>query len=555
MDFIRKIVSEDVKNKIDNERVTTRFPPEPNGYLHIGHAKSIYLNFGIAEEFNGLCNLRYDDTDPEKESIEYVESIQEDVRWLGFDWGDRLYFASDYFDQLYQFALELIKAGKAYVCDLSPDEIKAQRGTLVELGQDSPYRKRSIEENLDLFKRMKNGEFQDGSRVLRAKISMSSPNLLMRDPVMYRIKRVKHYRTGDKWIIFPSYDYTHGQSDAIEGVTHSLCSLEFETHRPLYNWFRDELLSLGALKYRPRQTEFSRLNLTYTVMSKRRLLQLVESESVSGWDDPRMPTLSGLRRRGFPPIAIKNFLDKVGISKRENFIDLSLLESCVREELDLVCNRVMVVLRPLKVVIQNYPEDQVEELEAPNHPKDASRGLRKIPFSKILYIEREDFLKDPPKKFYRLAPGREVRLRYAYYIKCVDVVKNEQTGEIDEVHVTYDPETKGGFAPNGRKVKATLHWVSADQAISAEARLYDRLFLKENPLKENDFLRNLNPKSLEILMCLTEPSLKDAAKGERFQFERLGYFCVDSEDSTPKKLVFNRTITLRDTWAKIKKKN
>ena len=550
-DFIRKIVTEDVKNNKYNRQIMTRFPPEPNGYLHIGHAKSIHLNFGIANEYNGLCNLRYDDTDPEKESMEYVESIQEDVHWLGYDWEDRLYFASDYFEKLYQCAVELIKAGKAFVCDLSPEEIKAQRGTLTEPGKESPYRNRSVEENLELFEGMKNGKYEDGSRVLRAKIDMASPNLLMRDPVMYRIKRVSHYRTGDKWIIFPSYDYTHGQSDAIEGITHSLCSLEFETHRPLYNWFRDQLLSLGALKYRPRQIEFSRLNLTNTVMSKRRLLELVEGGLVSGWDDPRMPTLSGLRRRGFPPTAIKSFLDKVGISKRENYIDLSLLESCVREELDKECKRVMAVLRPLKVVILNYPENQIEELDAPNHPKDPNMGSRKIPFSRILYIEQDDFLEDPPKKFYRLAPGREVRLRYAYYIKCVDVVKDDKSEEIKEVHVTYDPETKGGFAPDGRKVKATLHWVSASHAIKTKAQLYDRLFLKENPLEDSDFTKNINPNSLEITTCFVEQSLAEVKPGMKFQFERLGYFCVDSS-STAERLIFNRTITMRDTWSRLK---
>ncbi|UCE12282.1 MAG: glutamine--tRNA ligase/YqeY domain fusion protein [Candidatus Heimdallarchaeota archaeon] len=552
LDFIRKIITEDVKNNKYNRQIMTRFPPEPNGYLHIGHAKSIYLNFGVAEEFNGICNLRYDDTDPEKESMEYVESIQEDVRWLGFDWEDRLYFASDYFEQLYKFAVELIKAGKAYICDLSVEEIKEQRGTSDKPGIESPFRNRSVEENLDLFERMRKGEFKDGSRVLRAKIDMSSPNMLIRDPIMYRIKRVPHYRTGDEWVIYPSYDYTHGQSDAIEGITHSLCSLEFETHRPLYNWYRDQLLSLNMLKYCPEQIEFSRLNLTYTVMSKRRLLELVKKRIVSGWDDPRMPTLSGLRRRGFPPAAIRSFLDKVGISKRENYIDLSLLESCVREELDKKCNRVMAVLRPLKVIIQNYPEGKIEELEAPNHPKDSSMGSRKIPFSRTLYIEQDDFLEDPPRKFYRLSPGREVRLRYAYYIKCVGLVKDE-TGEIKEVHVTYDPETKGGFAPDGRKVKATLHWVAADQAVRAEARLYDRLFLKENPLEDADFLKTINPQSLDVVTCLGEPSLAGASPGSRYQFERLGYFCVDSVDSSPENLVFNRTITLRDTWSRIKK--
>lgn len=552
-DFIRKIISEDVKNNKNNGRVHTRFPPEPNGWLHIGHAKSIHLNFTIAEEFNGLCNLRFDDTDPSKESMEYVEAIKNDVQWLGFDWEDRLYFASDYFEQLYQFAVELIKAGKAYVCDLSVSEIKDQRGTSEEAGIESPYRSRSVEENIDLFERMRKGEFEDGSRVLRAKVDMTSPNMLMRDPIMYRIKRESHYRTSDEWVIYPSYDYTHGQSDAIEGITHSLCSLEFETHRPLYNWYRDQLLSLNLLKYCPEQTEFSRLNLTFTVMSKRRLLELVVGGHVSGWDDPRMPTLAGLRRRGLPPAAIRNFLAKVGITRRENYIDVGLLESCVRDELDETSNRVMAVLRPLKVVILNYPEGTVEEFDAPNHPKDSSMGSRKIPFSRILFIERDDFLEDPPKKFYRLAPGREVRLRYAYFIKCVDVIKDEKTGVIKELHVTYDPETKGGFAPDGRKVKATLHWVSAEHAIPVEARLYDRLFMKENPMEDPNFIKNLNPNSLEKLTCYAEPSLSNAAPRMRYQFERLGYFYVDSIDSPSGKIIFNRTITLRDTWSKVKK--
>ncbi|MFX1283894.1 MAG: glutamine--tRNA ligase/YqeY domain fusion protein [Promethearchaeota archaeon] len=552
-DFIRKMISEDVKNNKNNGRVHTRFPPEPNGWLHIGHAKSIHLNFSIASEFNGLCNLRFDDTDPAKESMEYVEAIKKDIQWLGFDWEDRLYFASDYFEQLYQFAIELIKTGKAYVCDLSVEEIKAQRGTSDEPGKESPYRNRSVKENLDLFEKMRKGEFKDGSRVLRAKIDMKSPNMLMRDPIMYRIKREPHYRTGDKWVIYPSYDYTHGQSDAIEGITHSICSLEFETHRPLYNWYRDQLLSLNMLKYCPEQIEFSRLNLTFTVMSKRRLLELVENRQVSGWDDPRMPTLAGLRRRGFPPEAIRNFLAKVGISKRENYIDVGLLEACVREEMDKKCDRVMAVLHPLKIVIQNYPEDKVEELDAPNHPKNPDRGSRKIPFSRVLYIEHGDFLEEPPKKFYRLAPGREVRLRYAYYIKCINVIKDEKSGEIIELHATFDPETKGGFAPDGRKVKATLHWVSAEHAIKAKARLYDRLFIKENPLEDADFSKSLNPKSLEKVSCYVEPSLQTAKPGMTYQFERLGYFCVDSVDTTPEQLVFNRTITLRDPWAKIKR--
>lgn len=551
-DFIRKIIAEDVKNNKYKRRIHTRFPPEPNGWLHIGHAKAIHLNFSVAREYDGLCNLRFDDTDPSKESMDYVDAIKKDILWLGFDWQERLFFASDYFEELYNFAVELIKDNKAYVCDLSVEEIKKKRGTLIEPGKESPYRNRSVEENLDLFDRMRKGEFEDGSRVLRAKIDMASPNLLLRDPIMYRIKRVPHYRTGTKWIIFPSYDFTHGQSDAIEGITHSLCSLEFETHRPLYNWFRDILFSLGAIKYRPRQIEFSRLNLTNTVMSKRLLLKLVEEGFVSSWDDPRMPTLAGLRRRGFPPSAIRSFLDKVGISKRENYIDVGLLESCVREELDKECPRVMSVIRPLKVVIQNFPEDKVEEFEVPNHPKDPNMGTRKIAFSKILYIEQDDFLEDPPRKFYRLAPGREVRLRYAYYIKCVNIVK-DNTGKIIEIHCTYDPETKGGYAPDERKVKATLHWVSAPHAIEAEARLYDRLFSVENPLEESDFISTLNPTSLEVLNCFVEQSLSNAENGSRYQFERLGYFSVDN-DSSSDKLIFNRTITLRDTWLKIKKK-
>jgi glutaminyl-tRNA synthetase len=554
LDFIRKIVFKDVKNNKDGGRVHTRFPPEPNGYLHIGHAKAINLNYNIAQENNGLFNLRYDDTDPEKEEMEYVDAIQEDIRWLGVDWEDRLYFASDYFEQLYDFAIALIKASKAYVCDLSADEIKEQRGSLIEPGVNSPFRDRSIEENLNLFEEMRDGKHEDGSRVLRAKIDMTHPNLLMRDPVMYRIKRVSHYRRGDDWIIYPSYDWTHGQSDCIEGITHSLCSLEFETHRPLYNWFRDELLELGELKYKSRQIEFSRLNLTYTVMSKRRLLLLVEGKHVNGWDDPRMPTISGLRRRGYPSKAVRTFLNRVGISKRENYIDVGLLEACIREELDQTTPRVMAVLNPVKVIITNYPENQTEELTASNHPKNESLGTRKIPFSRELYIEGDDFMEDPPKKFYRLAPGREIRLRYAYYITCSEVVK-DGTGAIIALKCTYDPATKGGYSPDGRKVKATLHWVSAQHAIPAEARLYDRLFLKENPQEgPGDFLDFINPDSLKVVNCYAEPSLKEAKPDSRYQFERLGYFNIDSKDSKPSRLVFNRTITLRDTWAKLKKK-
>jgi glutaminyl-tRNA synthetase len=550
-DFIRKIITIDLK-KDKNLRIHTRFPPEPNGFIHIGHMKAINLNFSVAEEFGGLCNLRFDDTDPEKESMEYVKSIIHDIQWMGYDWEDRLYFASDYFEQLYDFAIALIKAENAYVCDLSVKEIKTQRGTLTEPGVDSPYRNRSVEENLELFEGMKNGDFEEGSRVLRAKIDMKSPNLLLRDPVMYRIKKVPHYRRGTDWIIYPSYDFTHGQSDVIEGITHSLCSLEFETHRSLYDWFIDQLLEVGVIDHRSRQFEFSRLNLTYTVMSKRKLLQLVEDNYVSGWDDPRMPTVSGMRRRGYPPKAIKNFLSRVGISKRENYIDFGLLESCLREELDKVCPRVMAVLRPLKLIIDNYPEDTVEYLEASNHPKDKEMGIRKLPFSRVLFIEQDDFMEHPPRKFYRLAPGREVRLRYAYYIKCESIVKNDND-EIIEVHCTYDPKTKGGYSPDGRKVKSTLHWLSAKHATNAKVRLYDRLFLKENPLEEKEFTQSINPNSLEQIDCFVEASLKKAKTGNRYQFERLGYFCVDSVDSTVDELVFNRTITLRDTWAKMKK--
>ena len=552
VDFIRKIILEDLA-KDKNLQIYTRFPPEPNGFIHIGHMKAINLNFSVAKEYGGLCNLRFDDTDPEKESMEYVHSIIDDIKWMGYDWEDRLHFASDYFDQLYNFAIGLIRACKAYVCDLSIVEIKKQRGSLTEPGFDSPYRTRSVEENLDLFQKMRDGEFEQGSRVLRAKIDMKSPNLLLRDPVMYRIKKVTHYRTGDDWIIYPSYDFTHGQSDVIEGITHSLCSLEFETHRPLYNWYIDQLLEIGEINHRSRQIEFSRLNLTYTVMSKRKLLQLVEGKYVNGWDDPRMSTISGLRRRGYPPEAIRTFLDRVGISKRENYIDFGLLESCVREELDKTCSRVMGVLRPLKVIIDNYSEDGVEFLEASNHPKDSTLGSRKIPFSKELYIEQDDFMENPPRKFFRLSPGREVRLRYAYYIKCESFVKDNQDNII-EVHCTYDPATKGGYSPDGRKVKATLHWISASHALKAEARLFDRLFLIENPLEELEFTRSINPNSQEDLECYVEPSLKNAKPGNRYQFERLGYFCVDLVDSSADKLVFNRTITLRDTWAKLKKR-
>ncbi len=550
--FIRHIIAEDLKVNKNEGRVHTRFPPEPNGYLHIGHAKSICLNFGLAAENNGLCNLRFDDTNPSKEEEEFVESIKEDVRWLGFDWGDRLYYASFYFEKLYEYAVELIKKGKAYVCDLSAEEIKDYRGTLNRPGRNSPYRPRLVEENLDLFERMRAGEFEDGSRVLRAKIDMASPNLNMRDPVMYRILHSEHYRTGKKWCIYPTYDFTHGQSDSIEGITHSICTLEFEDHRPLYDWFLEELKL-----YHPQQIEFARLNLSYTVMSKRKLLELVEKGLVTGWDDPRMPTISGLRRRGYTPDSIRNFCEYIGVAKRESMVDIALLEHSIREDLNKKAPRIMGVLQPLAVVIDNYPEDHVEELEAINNPEDPSMGTRKVPFSRVLYIEREDFLEDPPKKFFRLAPGREVRLRYAYFIKCVDVVKDEQTGEVVELHCTYDPKTRGGDSPEGRKVKATLHWVSAAHSLEAEVRLYEHLFVKANPNDEKDdldFKDYLNPNSLTILTsCRVEHSLASALPGNRYQFERLGYFCVDTKDSCNGSLVFNRTVTLRDQWAKIKK--
>ncbi|WP_333652786.1 glutamine--tRNA ligase/YqeY domain fusion protein [Dissulfurispira sp.] len=549
--FIRNIVAEDVAAGKHGGKVITRFPPEPNGYLHIGHAKSICLNFGLAAEFGGYCNLRFDDTNPTKEEQEYVDSIIEDVRWLGFDWGDRLYYASDYFDKLYEWAVQLIKMGKAYVCDLTAEEIREYRGTLTEPGKESPYRNRSVEENLDLFERMRKGEFPDGSKTLRAKIDMASGNINMRDPVMYRIKHEKHHRTGDKWCIYPMYDYAHGQSDSIEGVTHSICTMEYEDHRPLYDWFLDQLNV-----FHPQQIEFARLNLSHTVLSKRRLLKLVNEGYVKGWNDPRMPTLAGMRRRGYTPDAIRNFCNRIGIAKKESLVDMGLLEYCVREHLNKVAPRVMAVLRPLKVVIDNYPEGQEELLDAINNPEDPNAGTRKVPFSKVLYIEKDDFMETPPKQFFRLAPGREVRLRYAYFIKCENVVKDEN-GEIVELHCTYDPATRGGDAPDGRKVKATLHWVSAPHAIEAEVRLYDYLFIKKNPndVEEGkDFTDYINPKSLEVLKsCRLEPSLKDAKPGDRFQFERLGYFCVDTVDSTPGKPVFNRIVTLKDEWAKIQK--
>ncbi len=550
-DFIREIIKEDLRTGRFDGRVHTRFPPEPNGYLHIGHAKSICLNFGVAQEFGGLCNLRFDDTNPSKEEVEYVKSIEEDVAWLGYDWGDREYFASDYFDQLYEYACQLIKLGKAYVCDLSAEEMRAYRGTLTEPGKESPYRNRSIEENLDLFERMRAGEFPDGSRTLRAKIDMSSGNLNMRDPVIYRIMRVHHHRTGDEWCIYPMYDFAHSLSDSIERITHSLCTLEFEDHRPLYEWFQEQL---GV--YRSQQIEFARLNLNYTVLSKRKLLKLVEGGYVSGWDDPRMPTLSGLRRRGYTPEAIRDFCDRIGVAKTNSVVDVALLEHCVRQDLNKRAPRVMGVLDPLRVVIENYPEGQVEEMEAVNNPEDESMGTRLVPFSRVLYIERDDFREDPPRKYFRLAPGREVRLRYAYFIRCEDVIKDEN-GQVVELRCTYDPETRGGYAPDGRKVRGTIHWVSAEHALDAEVRLYDRLFVKENPAETDgdaDFTVNLNPASLEVLpSCKVEPSLANAAPGSIYQFERKGYFCVDTGDSSPERLVFNRTVSLRDTWAKIEK--
>ncbi len=548
--FIRDIVVQDLETgRFD--RVHTRFPPEPNGYLHIGHAKSIVLNFGLAAEFGGKTNLRFDDTNPSKEETEYVESIIGDVRWLGYDWEDRLFYASDYFDQLYQWGAQLIRTGKAYVCDLTAEQIREYRGTLTEPGRESPYRNRSVEENLDLFERMRKGEFPDGSRTLRAKIDMASPNLNLRDPVMYRILHAEHHRTGDKWCIYPMYDFAHGQSDSIERITHSICTLEFEDHRPLYDWYVEQL---GI--YHPRQIEFARLNLTYTVLSKRRLLKLVQDGHVSGWDDPRMPTISGIRRRGYTPEAIRNFCDRIGVAKFNGIIELSLLEHFVRDDLNRTAQRVMAVLRPLRVVIENYPEDQVEQMDAVNNPEDASAGTRKVPFSRVLYIEQDDFRESPPKQYYRLAPGREVRLRYGYFIKCTGVVKDE-AGNVVELRCTYDPATRGGNAPDGRKVKATIHWVSAAHAIDGEVRLYDNLFTRENPNEEppegQDFTAFLNPESLEVVSgCKLEPSLANAPAGARFQFERIGYFCVDP-DSSAGKPVFNRTVALRDTWAKIEK--
>lgn len=551
-DFIREIIEEHFRINRFQGRVATRFPPEPNGYLHVGHAKSVCLNFGIASQYGGTCNLRMDDTDPSGESQEYADSIIRDVRWLGFDWQDRLYYASDYYERLYQYAVQLIRLGKAYVCSLSADEIREYRGTLTKPGKESPYRSRSVEENLALFERMRAGEFDEGVHVLRAKIDIASPNIAMRDPVIYRIKKVPHYRSGDKWCIYPMYDFAHCLSDSIERITHSICTLEFEANRPLYDWFLDEL----KVQDHPQQIEFARLNLSYTVLSKRRLIELVGRGHVSGWDDPRMPTLAGMRRRGYTPEAIRNFCERIGVAKNESIIDVALLEHCVREDLNEKAVRVMAVLRPLRVVIDNYPEGKVEEFDCPHHPQNPAMGSRKIPFSRILYIDREDFLENPPKKFYRLSPGKEVRLRYGYFIRCVNAVRDPNTGEVKEVHCTYDPETRNGFAPDGRKVEATLHWVPADHCLPAEVRLYDRLFRVPNPLGENaDFADYLNPKSLEILKsCQVEPSLGRAESGSRFQFERVGYFCIDPEDSSGKALVFNRTATLRDSWARVSEK-
>ncbi len=552
LDFIRQIVEDDLRTGKWGGRVHTRFPPEPNGYLHIGHAKSVCLNFGIAADYDGLCNLRFDDTNPIKEEEEYINAIIEDVRWLGFDWGDRLYYASDYFGQMYDYAVQLIEAGKAFVCDLSADEIRQHRGTFTKAGKNSPYRDRAVQKNLALFERMKNGEFPDGSRTLRAKIDMSHPNLNMRDPVMYRILHADHPRTGAEWCIYPTYDWAHGLEDSIEQITHSICTLEFEDHRPLYDWFLDQL---GI--YHPQQIEFARLDLSYTVMSKRKLLRLVEEGFVNGWDDPRLPTIRGMRRRGYSPSAIRSFCRRIGVNKFNSTVDIALLEHGLRQDLNKTSPRVMCVLRPLKVIIENYPEGQEEELEAINNPEDPTAGTRQVPFSRELYIEQDDFMEEPPKKFYRLAPGTEVRLRYAYFVTCTGV-ERDSNGNIAAIRCTYDPATKGGDSPDGRKVKATLHWVSAPHAVAAEVRLYDHLFTKQNPedVEEGrDFTANLNPDSLEVLQqCQIEPSLAEVTRGSRYQFERLGYFCVDPDRSSEGNLVFNRTVTLRDTWAKIQKK-
>lgn len=548
--FIQDIIDEDSKNGRFGQRVHTRFPPEPNGYLHIGHAKSICLNFGLAQRNNGLCNLRFDDTNPSKEETEYVESIKTDVKWLGFDWEDRLFYASDYFENLYEYALELIRMGKAFVCDLTPDQIREYRGTLTEPGKESPYRNRTVDENMDLFKRMRAGEFEDGSKVLRAKIDMASPNFNMRDPIIYRVMKAHHHRTGDSWLIYPMYDFAHPLSDSLEGITHSICTLEFEDHRPLYNW----LLETLDVECKSRQIEFARLNLSNTIMSKRKLLQLVREGYVSGWDDPRMPTISGLRRRGYTPFAIKDFATRIGVAKGNSMVDIALLEHCIREELNIKATRVMAVLRPLKLVIDNYPEDLVEEFEVPNNPEDPNSGSRKVPFSKVLYIEQDDFCENPPKKYFRLTPGQEVRLKSTYFVKFANVLKDERTGEVIEVHCTYDPLSRGGNAQDGRKVKGTIHWVSANHAIDAQVNLYDYLFDSSNPDSDENvnFLEKINKDSLESLKaCKLEPGLEKAAPGEMFQFLRLGYFCVDMVDSKVGNLVFNRTVSLKDTWAKV----
>jgi glutaminyl-tRNA synthetase len=550
--FIQEIIDENIKNGKNGGRVHTRFPPEPNGFLHIGHAKSICLNFGLAAQYGGACNLRLDDTNPETEETAYVDAIKEDVRWLGFDWEDREFYASDYFEKFYEFAVDLVKKGKTFVCDLSAEEVSEQRGTLTQPGRESPYRNRSVEENLGLLRRMREGEFPDGSKTLRAKIDMAHPNLLLRDPVLYRIRRERHYRTGDAWLIYPTYDWAHGQSDSIEGITHSICTLEFEVHRPLYDWLLDQL---GI--HHPQQIEFARLSLSHTVLSKRKLLELVREGRVSGWDDPRMPTISGLRRRGYTPASIRNFCELIGVAKANSIVDMALLEDCVREDLNATAPRFMGVLRPLRVVIVNYPEGWTEELEAVNNPEDASMGCRLVPFSREIYIERDDFMENPPKKFYRLAPGREVRLRYAYFVKCLEAVKDPATGEVVELRCSYDPATRGGDAPDGRRVKSTIHWVSAAQAVDAEVRLYDTLFTKRDAgeVEEGaDWKSNLNPESLSVIRgCKVEPALREVAPGFRFQFERLGYFCADSRDSKPGHPVFNRTVTLHDPWANIRK--
>jgi glutaminyl-tRNA synthetase len=548
--FIRRIIEEDLKTGKHGGRVVTRFPPEPNGYLHIGHAKSICMNFGLARDYGGVCHLRFDDTNPTTEEMEYVESIQRDIRWLGFDWGKNLFYASDYYEQLYDFAVQLIKKGKAYVCQLNTEQFKEYRGVPTKPGKDSPWRERPMEENLDLFARMRAGEFEEGKYVLRAKIDMASPNLHMRDPVIYRIKKEAHHRTGTKWCIYPMYDFAHCLSDSIEKITHSICTLEFEVHRPLYDWILD---ALGV--YHPQQIEFARLNLSYTVMRKRKLQQLVENKLVAGWDDPRMPTLAGLRRRGYTPAAIRDFCERIGVTKFNSLSEVALLEHCLRDDLNKTATRAFVVLNPLRVVIDNYPEDKEEYFDAVNNPEDPAKGTRKVPFSRIIYIERDDFREQPPKKFFRLAPGREVRLRYACYITCVRVVKDEKTGEIAELHCTYDPASRGGDTPDGRKVRGTIHWVSARHAVQAEVRLYDRLFRHENPAEAagDAFREHLNPDSLQVVAGCLEPGLAGAKPGDRFQFERLGYFCVDTVDSAPGKPVFNRTVPLRDSWSKIEK--